>query len=41
MSARPELRMLLPGGVTLEWSVESLRAAAGETLRRIWNEEVS
>lgn len=40
VSARPELRMLLPGGVTLEWSVSSLRSAAGETLRRIWNEDL-
>jgi hypothetical protein len=40
VSARPGMRMLLPGGVTLEWSIDSLRAAAGDTLRRIWNEDM-
>jgi len=39
VSARPGLRALLPGGETVEWSVEALRAAAGETLRKLWNEE--
>jgi len=41
VSARPDLRALLPGGARVEWSVASLREAAGAPLARLWNEEVA
>ncbi|MBI1798391.1 MAG: phosphoribosylformylglycinamidine synthase, partial [Candidatus Eisenbacteria bacterium] len=41
VSARPELRGLLPGRSTVEWTVESLRAAAASPLSKLWNEELS
>jgi phosphoribosylformylglycinamidine synthase len=38
VSPRPGLKTLLPGGESLFWSAEELRAAAGRALRDLWNE---
>jgi phosphoribosylformylglycinamidine synthase subunit PurL len=39
VSARPDLRILCPGGRTVEWKVEALRSAAAAPLEKLWNEE--
>ena len=36
--ARPQLRMLEPGGTRLEWSAADLREAAARPLAALWNE---
>jgi hypothetical protein len=41
VSARRELRMLLPGGATAGWTAKALREAAAQPLAKLWNEEVS
>jgi phosphoribosylformylglycinamidine synthase len=41
VSARRELRMLLPGGATAGWTAKVLREAAAQPLAKLWNEEVS
>jgi phosphoribosylformylglycinamidine synthase II len=40
VTGQPTLRLLLPGGGTVEWSVDELRAAAAEPLARLWNEDL-
>jgi phosphoribosylformylglycinamidine synthase len=39
VSERAELRVLLPKGDRVEWTVRSLRAAAASPLEKLWNEE--
>lgn len=39
VTAGGALRVRLPGGTTIVWDADALRAAAGATLERIWNEE--
>jgi phosphoribosylformylglycinamidine synthase len=39
VSATAQMRVLLPGGGTLEWSADALRTAAQWGLARRWNEE--
>jgi len=36
----PRMRVRLPGGETLEWPLEELRAASAQGLERLWNEEL-
>jgi phosphoribosylformylglycinamidine synthase len=40
VSANPELRVLLGGGVALRWSAAELRQAAAAALPALWNEEL-
>jgi phosphoribosylformylglycinamidine synthase len=40
VAAHGRLRGRLPGGATLEWSVDELRAAAAAPLARLWNEDL-
>ena len=39
VGATPALRVRVPGGETLSWSVEDLAQAAGQGLKKVWNEE--
>jgi phosphoribosylformylglycinamidine synthase subunit PurL len=41
VAAHGAMRARLPGGATLAWGVDDLREAAGATLARLWNEELS
>jgi hypothetical protein len=34
------MRGRIPGGGTLEWTLEELREASGSALQRLWNEEL-
>ena len=39
VTARPLVRLMLPDGEAVSWSVEELRAAAASPLKALWNEE--
>jgi hypothetical protein len=38
VAAAPLLRARLPGGDTVQWTADELRAAAEAPLARLWNE---
>ncbi len=41
VTPQPRLRARVPGGGTVEWRLDELRAAAGAALERLWNEELA
>jgi phosphoribosylformylglycinamidine synthase subunit PurL len=41
VAARADLRVLCPGGKTVEWKLDALRAAAAAPFEKLWNEETT